>query len=162
MAKGIDNQLHCSFCGKPQDQVQKLIAGNRKDVFICDECVDLCAELLEEEFDNADHTAQFPGLELRKPKEIKAFLDQYVIGQEDAKKVLSVAVYNHYKRISTEPDPDLELQKSNILMLGSVPVPVRRSWRRPSRDCFMSPLRLRMRQHLRKPDTSARMWRTFC
>ena len=118
MAKGIDNQLHCSFCGKPQDQVQKLIAGNRKDVFICDECVDLCAELLEEEFDNADHTAQFPGLELRKPKEIKAFLDQYVIGQEDAKKVLSVAVYNHYKRISTEPDPDLELQKSNILMLG--------------------------------------------
>ena len=110
MAKGIDNQLHCSFCGKPQDQVQKLIAGNRKDVFICDECVDLCAELLEEEFDNADHTAQFPGLELRKPKEIKAFLDQYVIGQEDAKKVLSVAVYNHYKRISTEPDPDLELQ----------------------------------------------------
>ena len=68
-------------------------------------------ELLEEEFDNADHTAQFPGLELRKPKEIKAFLDQYVIGQEDAKKVLSVAVYNHYKRISTEPDPDLELRK---------------------------------------------------
>ena len=113
----MDTQLRCSFCGKTQDQVQKLIAGSRKDVYICDECVDLCAELLEEELDY-EGESHFPGLELRKPREIKAFLDQYVIGQEEAKKVLSVAVYNHYKRISSEPDPDLELQKSNILMLG--------------------------------------------
>ena len=95
--------LYCSFCGKSQSQVQKLIAGNRKDVYICDECVELCSELLEEELEGEEGgTAAFRGIELKKPKDIKAFLDQYVIGQEEAKKVLSVAVYNHYKRISAE------------------------------------------------------------
>ncbi len=111
--------LYCSFCGKSQSQVQKLIAGNRKDVYICDECVELCSELLEEEMEGEEGgAAAFRGIELKKPKDIKAFLDQYVIGQEEAKKVLSVAVYNHYKRISSEDSSDVELQKSNILMLG--------------------------------------------
>ena len=117
MSKGMDT-LYCSFCGKSQDQVQKLIAGNKKDVYICDECVELCSELLEEELEDLDGSpASFRGIELKKPKEIKAFLDQYVIGQEDAKKVLSVAVYNHYKRISSDIT-DVDVQKSNILMLG--------------------------------------------
>ncbi len=117
MSKGMDT-LYCSFCGKSQDQVQKLIAGNKKDVYICDECVELCSELLEEELEDLDGSpASFRGIELKKPKEIKAFLDQDVIGQEDAKKVLSVAVYNHYKRISSDIT-DVDVQKSNILMLG--------------------------------------------
>ncbi|WP_434309550.1 ATP-dependent Clp protease ATP-binding subunit ClpX [Hominifimenecus sp. rT4P-3] len=117
MSKGMD-MLYCSFCGKSQDQVQKLIAGNKKDVYICDECVELCSELLEEEFEELDGApSSFRGIDLKKPKEIKAFLDQYVIGQEDAKKVLSVAVYNHYKRISSDIT-DVDVQKSNILMLG--------------------------------------------
>ncbi len=113
-----NHYLCCSFCGKAQEQVQKLIAGNRQDVYICDECVDLCAELLEEEFEDMSPAGYVPQIELKKPREIKAFLDQYVIGQEEAKKVLSVAVYNHYKRIMADARPDLELQKSNILMLG--------------------------------------------
>ncbi|MDD6212810.1 MAG: ATP-dependent Clp protease ATP-binding subunit ClpX [Clostridiales bacterium] len=117
MAKGYEDQLCCSFCGKKQVQVQKLIAGNKKDVYICDECVELCAELLEEEFEGPDHENAGP-IELKKPQEIKAFLDQYVIGQDEAKKVLSVAVYNHYKRITAETNSDVEIQKSNILMLG--------------------------------------------
>ncbi len=107
-------QLRCSFCNKTQDQVRKLIAG--PDVYICDECIDVCSEIIEDEFDTVydeDDT-----INLLKPKEIKDFLDQYVIGQEAAKKVLSVAVYNHYKRILSEKDFDVELQKSNILMLG--------------------------------------------
>ena len=107
MSKGMDT-LYCSFCGKSQDQVQKLIAGNKKDVYICDECVELCSELLEEELEDLDGSpASFRGIELKKPKEIKAFLDQYVIGQEDAKKVLSVAVYNHYKRSSSDITEDV-------------------------------------------------------
>ncbi len=111
--------LYCSFCGKSQSQVQRLIAGTRKDVYICDECVELCSELLEEEMEGEESgAAAFQGIELKKPKDIKAFLDQYVIGQEEAKKVLSVAVYNHYKRISSADTTDVELQKSNILMLG--------------------------------------------
>ena len=118
MAKGLDSYLHCSFCGKSQDQVQKLIAGKRRDVYICDECVDLCAEVLEEELGDLGPDSNLLDLELKKPKEIKAFLDQYVIGQEEAKKVLSVAVYNHYKRIKAPQNTDMELQKSNILMLG--------------------------------------------
>ncbi len=117
MSKGMDT-LYCSFCGKSQSQVQKLIAGNRKDVYICDECVELCSELLEEELEGEEGAAAFRGIKLKKPKDIKAFLDQYVIGQEEAKKVLSVAVYNHYKRISTEDSSDVDLQKSNVLMLG--------------------------------------------
>ena len=108
--------LRCSFCNKTQDQVRKLIAGPKtKGVYICDECIDICAEIIEEEFE------QFTGdteIHLNKPKEIKAFLDEYVIGQEEAKKVLSVAVYNHYKRVLLGDDTDVDLQKSNILMLG--------------------------------------------
>ncbi|MBO4996840.1 MAG: ATP-dependent Clp protease ATP-binding subunit ClpX [Lachnospira sp.] len=106
-------QLRCSFCNKTQDQVRKLIAG--PNVYICDECISVCSEIIDEEFE--DVTLD-DGINLMKPKEIRTFLDQYVIGQDAAKKVLSVAVYNHYKRIMTETDFDVELQKSNILMLG--------------------------------------------
>ncbi|MDI9241173.1 ATP-dependent Clp protease ATP-binding subunit ClpX [Fusibacillus kribbianus] len=108
--------VRCSFCGKSQEQVKKLIAGG-KDIYICDECVELCAELIAEETakDRAEKTT---GINLLKPREIKTFLDEYVIGQERAKKVLSVAVYNHYKRITAPSDSDVEVQKSNILLLG--------------------------------------------
>ncbi len=106
-------QLRCSFCNKSQDQVRKLIAG--PDVFICDECIQICAEIIDEEFEEVQTEE---GINLLKPKEIKNFLDQYVIGQEEAKKVLSVAVYNHYKRILADKDFEVELQKSNILMVG--------------------------------------------
>ena len=109
--------LRCSFCNKTQDQVRKLIAGPKgKNVYICDECIDICSEIIEEEFEQyAENDGE---INLRKPKEIKEFLDQYVIGQDEAKKVLSVAVYNHYKRILMGGNSDVELQKSNILMLG--------------------------------------------
>ena len=119
MPKGTDTEIRCSFCGKTQDQVKKLIAGSA-NVYICDDCVELCSEILEEEFAGGPRKSQGPdltGINLLKPKEIKAFLDDYVIGQDQAKKVLSVAVYNHYKRITSERK-DVELQKSNILMLG--------------------------------------------
>lgn len=115
MAK-YDNQkqLKCSFCGKSQDQVKRLVAG--PGVYICDECIELCQEIIDEEFEeNIDVEIG----ELPKPREIKDFLDQYVIGQEKAKKALAVAVYNHYKRINSRiKSDDVELQKSNILMLG--------------------------------------------
>ena len=117
MAGRYDEQRFCAFCGKSQIQVQKLIAANLRDVYICDECVEVCMELLEEEL-----AQQGPGnageIELKKPAEIKAFLDQYAIGQEEAKKALAVAVYNHYKRVLAGDTSDVELQKSNILMLG--------------------------------------------
>src|SRR5690554_6645871 len=107
-------QLKCSFCGKAQEQVKKLIAG--PGVYICDECIELCNEIIDEELN--DEVSLDMG-NLPKPKEIKAILDQYVIGQEEAKKTLSVAVYNHYKRIKSEEHfDDIELQKSNILLLG--------------------------------------------
>lgn len=107
-------QLKCSFCGKAQEQVKKLIAG--PGVYICDECIELCNEIIDEELN--EEVALDLG-NIPKPKEIKAILDQYVIGQEDAKRTLSVAVYNHYKRINSEERfEDVELQKSNILMLG--------------------------------------------
>ncbi len=118
MPSRMDDRVRCSFCGKTQDQVKKLIAGSN-NVFICDECIDLCAEILEEELDEREETGpDFDGVNLLKPKEIKAFLDEYVIGQETAKKVLSVAVYNHYKRITARKEMDVDVQKSNILMLG--------------------------------------------
>lgn len=109
-------KLCCSFCGKTEDMVRKLIAGP-KDVFICDECIDICSEILDEEMDEKLETTELE-INLMKPKEIKEFLDQYVIGQDAAKKVLSVAVYNHYKRVTSGKNLDVELQKSNILMLG--------------------------------------------
>lgn len=105
--------LRCSFCNKTQDQVRKLIAG--PNAYICDECVQICAEIVDEEL---EETGAENSINLLKPKEIREFLDQYVIGQEEAKKVLSVAVYNHYKRIMADKDFDVELQKSNILMVG--------------------------------------------
>ena len=111
-------KIRCSFCGKSQEQVRKLIAGPG-GAYICDECVDICAEIIEEEFEDEplQPKADFE-INLQKPKKLKEFLDEYVIGQEEAKKVLSVAVYNHYKRIMSEQENDVELQKSNILMLG--------------------------------------------
>src|SRR6266542_495553 len=115
MAKfGDSDLLKCSFCGKSQKQVKKLIAG--PGVYICDECIDLCNEIIEEEL---SETTELKLDELPKPVEIYAFLNDYVIGQEQAKKVLSVAVYNHYKRIQVGAQNDeVELQKSNIVLLG--------------------------------------------
>lgn len=114
-----DDNIRCSFCGKTQDQVRKMIAGSN-GVYICDDCIELCAEILEEELGDAENTKgiDFTGINLLKPKEIKEFLDEYVVGQEAAKKVLSVAVYNHYKRITSQGAQEVDLQKSNILMLG--------------------------------------------
>ena len=116
--KNSGNDIRCSFCNKTQSQVRKLIAGPA-GVYICDECVDICADILEEELEDeeVEETAT-PDINLLKPKEIKNFLDEYVIGQEAAKVALSVAVYNHYKRIYFGGGDDVELQKSNILMLG--------------------------------------------
>ncbi|MDE5778756.1 MAG: ATP-dependent Clp protease ATP-binding subunit ClpX [Lachnospiraceae bacterium] len=115
MAGRMDDRkpLRCSFCNKTQDQVRKLIAG--QNVYICDECIEVCSEIIEDELEDYEESSD---INLLKPKEIKEFLDQYVIGQEDAKKVLSVAVYNHYKRILSDKDFDVELQKSNIIMVG--------------------------------------------
>jgi len=118
MAK-YKNDLRCSFCGKTQDEVRKLIAGP-DGVFICNECVDICIGIIEEEYD-FDAVDMDPGeINLLKPVEIKKFLDDYVIGQDAAKKVLAVSVYNHYKRVLAmkNQESDVELQKSNILMLG--------------------------------------------
>ena len=114
--KGNEPKVRCSFCGKPEDKVHKLIAGP-DGAYICDECIELCAEILSEDMDEpAVRGAE--GINLITPKEMKAVLDEYVIGQDEAKKVLSVAVYNHYKRILNEKNVDVELQKSNVLMLG--------------------------------------------
>ena len=120
-----NDRLKCSFCGKTQDQVKKLIAG--PDVYICDECVELCNEILDEEFlENKDKTEDKETKEtditkVPKPHEIKSYLDEFIIGQDDAKKVLSVAVYNHYKRLAHNASNDenkVEIQKSNILLVG--------------------------------------------
>lgn len=108
-------QLKCSFCGKSQEQVKRLVAG--PGVYICDECIELCSEIIEEEFEDTKIDAEIN--DIPKPKEIREILDQYVVGQEAAKKSLSVAVYNHYKRINSDiKSSDIELQKSNIVMLG--------------------------------------------
>ena len=115
--KSSDTKVRCSFCNKTQDQVRKMIAGPT-GVYICDECVDLCADIIEEEYEEEESTNAVD-INLLKPVEIKEFLDDYVIGQEEAKKVLSVAVYNHYKRVTADKDlDDVELQKSNIIMIG--------------------------------------------
>jgi len=118
--RNIEDKIRCSFCGKSQEQVRKMIAGPN-GAYICDECIDVCTEIIEEELEeeeNGNHEKLADEINLYKPEELKAFLDEYVIGQEEAKKVLSVAVYNHYKRIKAPMDLDVELQKSNILMLG--------------------------------------------
>ena len=112
-----EDVVRCSFCGKTQSQVRKLIAGPN-NTFICDECVEVCAEIIDEELEIDEINPIAEEINLLKPEEIKAFLDDYVIGQDEAKKVLSVAVYNHYKRILAGKDIGVELQKSNILMLG--------------------------------------------
>ena len=115
--KKDEGRLKCSFCGKTQDQVRKLIAG--PGVYICEQCVDLCNEIIEDELESGNLSYDNgTEINLLKPKEMKEFLDEYVIGQEDAKRVLSVAVYNHYKRVLSEKSMDVELQKSNIIMLG--------------------------------------------
>lgn len=126
MPKHDDSRLKCSFCGKSQDQVKKLIAG--PEVYICDECVELCNEILDEEFFESKDKESINGEEalsekpIPKPHEIKEYLDQYIVGQDEAKKVLSVAVYNHYKRLkhnkSAASKDDVEIQKSNILLVG--------------------------------------------
>ena len=119
MAGKNDGKIRCSFCGKTQDQVERLISGPNNGVFICNECIDICAEIIDEEgFSEENNASAKEDINLLKPEELKAFLDDYVIGQDQAKKVLSVAVYNHYKRVLAGGDLDVELQKSNILMLG--------------------------------------------
>ena len=127
MPKHDDSRLKCSFCGKTQDQVKKLIAG--PEVYICDECVELCNEILDEEIfegkekEKAEEAKKADGeyKDIPKPHEIKAYLDEHIVGQDDAKKVLSVAVYNHYKRLKHNKDgnkADVEIQKSNVLLVG--------------------------------------------
>ena len=120
MAGKIGEKIRCSFCNKTEDQVRKLIAGPG-GVYICDECVEICSEIIEEELEDTGNAPEEEGINLLKPAEIKEFLDGYVIGQDDAKKSLAVAVYNHYKRIlsnDSKKKDDVELQTSNILMLG--------------------------------------------
>ncbi|MBR1904332.1 MAG: ATP-dependent Clp protease ATP-binding subunit ClpX [Alphaproteobacteria bacterium] len=118
-----DEVLHCSFCGKSQKEVKKLIAG--RGVYICDECIDVCHSIMEEEFDEAEHTVKADSDDaslldsLPTPSKIKAFLDEYVIGQEYAKKVLSVAVYNHYKRLNNPKKGEVDIAKSNVILIGS-------------------------------------------
>lgn len=116
--KNSDDKVRCSFCNKTQNQVRKLIAGPA-GVYICDECIDICEDILEESFEDEDREQERPEINLLKPVQIKEFLDDYVIGQENAKKVLAVSVYNHYKRVTADKDLDgVELQKSNIIMVG--------------------------------------------
>ena len=115
---GSEKLLYCSFCGKSQHEVKKLIAG--ESVFICDECINLCNDIIRDEAEDEQDNAKAARKDLPTPKEIKALLDQYVIGQETAKRSLSVAVYNHYKRLRHRGklDNDVELAKSNILLIG--------------------------------------------
>ncbi len=117
--KNPGKDVRCSFCNKSQDQVRKLIAGPA-GVYICDECIEICTDILEEEFEDVGVVSDAaPDINLLKPVEIKEFLDEYVIGQEAAKKVLAVSVYNHYKRVTAPKRPDdVELQKSNIMFIG--------------------------------------------
>jgi ATP-dependent Clp protease ATP-binding subunit ClpX len=118
MAGKNSGEIRCSFCNKTQDQVKKLIAGPA-GVYICDECVDICADIIEEEFEDEPVARDDKDINLLKPVEIRNFLDEYVIGQDEAKKVLAVSVYNHYKRVMAPKNPDdVELQKSNIIMIG--------------------------------------------
>jgi len=146
MAKSDEKkQLKCSFCGKNQDQVRRLIAG--PGVYICDECIELCSEIIAEEFEDE---VELDLTEIPRPRQIKEYLDQYVIGQERAKIALSVAVYNHYKRINLgSKDDDVELQKSNILLLGPTGSG-KTLLAQTLQKCLMYPLQLLMQHHLLK------------
>ena len=119
--KSGDEDIRCSFCGKKKRDTKKLVAGP-PGIYICDECIGICADIIDDDYDEEDYgneVAASDDIRLLKPRQIKEFLDEYVIGQEEAKKALSVAVYNHYKRVTNPPkDGDVELQKSNILLLG--------------------------------------------
>ena len=119
MAEKIrEGKVRCSFCQKTEDQVRKLIAGP-DGAYICDECVGICSEIMEEEFGGYDQEDILGSeINLMKPEEIHAILDDYVIGQDEAKKALSVAVYNHYKRVVTNTMDEIEIDKSNMLMIG--------------------------------------------
>ena len=119
MAGKNGERIRCSFCNKGENQVRKLIAGPN-GAYICDECIEICMDIIRDEFDDEDYITESDRMDINllKPQEIKAFLDENVIGQEEAKKVLSVAVYNHYKRVTSQKSSDVELQKSNIIMLG--------------------------------------------
>ena len=173
-----NDRLKCSFCGKTQDQVKKLIAG--PDVFICDECVELCNEILDEEFFEAKEkngekleksSDDIEEKAIPKPHEIKAYLDQHIVGQDDAKKVLSVAVYNHYKRLKHNKQEDtngVEIQKSNIISANVVwywspdlPEAVKLYWRKLLLKCLMFRLLLQMLQLLLKPVMSVMTLKTF-
>ena len=116
MAGRTQHKVRCSFCGKTEDQVKRMISGP-VGIYICDDCVSICSEIIAEE-EEMEEAAPSKEINLLKPQEIKAYLDDYVIGQDEAKKVLSVAVYNHYKRLLAPKDIDVELQKSNVMMLG--------------------------------------------
>ena len=125
MAKTTGSRMHrCSFCGRSEKEVSKLIGGAIGDVYICDRCIDQCYEIMYEGFETGDseynslQNGAQAGINLVTPREMKEFLDEYVIGQDEAKRMLAVAVYNHYKRVFSEKDSDVELQKSNILMIG--------------------------------------------
>ena len=151
--------LKCSFCGKSQKQVKKLIAG--PGVYICDECIDLCNEIIEEELSD---TQEVGFEELPKPHEIYEFLDGYVVGQERAKKVLSVAVYNHYKRVRAGGAPRTTTSscRSRTSSWSAPPAQARRSWRRPWRGSSTCRLPLQTPLRSPKPATSARTSRTSC
>ena len=153
------DKIRCSFCNKTQDQVHKLIAGPA-GIYICDECIETCNEILEEEMQDYEENDHMD-INLLTPEEIKAFLDDYVIGQDEAKKVLSVAVYNHYKRILAEPDLDVELQKSNILMLG--PTGSGKTLLAQTLAKILNvPFAIADATTLTEADMSVRMWKIFC
>ena len=156
MAKHSDNDtIKCSFCGKSRDEVDRILAG--PGVYICNECIQLCREILEEEPALADTDAAEAPHELPKPVDIVKTLNDYVIGQDHAKRALAVAVYNHYKRIyAKETKTDAELGKSNIVMLG--PTGCGKTLLAET----LAKLPLRMQPHSRKRVMSARMLKTFC